>query len=182
MDKNTISITKKQDKAFAILFFLLLVGVVCGATLDFKWEIKSIDLQYKSIYNSFFSFFLTNSLMICSEFLLGFSAVLQIFITFVPFLKGIEIGNLSQEIYLQGGFFNLVIFIPYAILTAIIIVLSAKEAFLFSKNLFTYTFFGKQSSLSINGTKNYVVNFLILELLTACVSLLHLILAMAFKR
>lgn len=193
--KKTLTFIE-QNIFFFILFGIMLCGILIGTIVFCNFSDASADKlsflaqgylasraedgAFKILWSTFFN----SSLLLFVTFLLGFSAVSQPIELTVPFFKGLGLGATVAQIYsisgAKGFIIVLLLVIPSAAITSIVLLLAVKDAVRFSNKLSHIAC----STAFVTGmrdtTKNYCNRFFMLEAVTAIGALLDCLCTMLF--
>ena len=182
----------KRNPALTFLSLVFFVGVVIGAVFS-----RPLEEAQTGIFNSLsgntissgsfagfwgeFSkvFFPSFSTLICI-YLLGFSAVSQPILSFIPFFRGLGLGLICGQIYLiyglKGvGYCSLFVY-PIQAIQLFIVVIAVKEALAVSKIFFAVLRGEVEYRISNRMLKIYSLKFFLLIVFLILSALLHIVL------
>lgn len=181
--RTTRPITGNQDKAFAIMIAVLLIGVLLGTVSycflsnDLSQQlIKSAEEHIEFRINSDFGHillhsFFASSLFMAAVFLLGFFALGQLPILAVLAYRGMGIGMVLSQCYSshsgKEAFSAALLVIPSAVIACYALCMAAKEAVRFSTRLLAIVLSNDPCTGIAETTKLYGVRFLALEAVCA---------------
>lgn len=189
-----------KDFIHGIRFFIFLtvmsaVGVFVGV-MCCKWGVSLLSdtsfsaenflrlRESKSFAGILFSSFGSTSVFIIIAFVLGFSAISQPLEVLIPLLKGIILGMLSAEIYIQsqqhGILLSLCLVLPCGIISMYAVISSAREAVGLSNIILTNILTLGHTSGLRETVKLYAVKFLVLEAVTAVAAAVDCLCAVVF--
>ncbi len=167
---------------FIFLMLMAVVGVFAGV-ICCKMGINLFSHSFfsaesflkmredKAFAGILFSSFGSTSAFVIVAFVLGFSAIAQPFEVIIPLLKGVMLGVLAAQIYMQsqqhGILICLCLVVPCGIVSMYAVVSSAREAVGLSNIILTNTLTLGHTSGLRETVKLYAVKFLVLEAVTA---------------
>ncbi len=190
-----------NHKAYSWLIFSILLGIMFGTISERTASDTVIEGLDSLFLNNFYirleqPFYYTFIISLTSSFIfifilimLGVCAFGSVFIPIIPFIRGFSMGLVSGYIYstygLKGILFYLIVVLPGALISAIAIILEAKESFDFSRLLFL-KITSKSSSEKIESNfKIYLLRtgyiFVILAISSITDSLLSILISGHFK-
>ena len=185
-----------NKKIIVLLMVLVLAGVLIG-TLVFS-NMNPSDLSNLSFMTQGFienragqtflqtltTSFTSSSLMVLICFLLGFSAISQPAEFLIPLIRGIGLGTSIAYIYtsygIRGFFITFVMIMPHAVISSVVIIISARESIRLS-NIFTgYAFSSNREGEMRTNIKLYLLKFLVLFAIIGVSSFIDSILTLLF--
>lgn len=179
---SDVNYHKRYYNDLILLSMLFLIGIFYG-TLILRVNVFNNDViinnlmegyinKYKAqtVLACFYSSITSTCVFIVSSYLLGFSAVFQPIILFLPLIRGIGLGYLMSLIYstylIKGVFFCAVIILPSAIVSFFCVLFACREAIKLS-NLFFFSFARKNSKkVELATIKLYTLKLVILLLIS----------------
>lgn len=193
--KNTLQII---DKNYNIIILTILMGfgviigsiIISKASTEFNSSINYLydnfvaSIKERNFGASFFDTFFTSMVYIFLFFIAGTNALGVPFVYFLTCIKGIGNGIISGYLYMTFGikgvgFATLVLF-PYALLSAVAIILMGNSSLQMSRNIFS-TLSGKFAKSNEITIKKYCVNFLIYTALFVLFSIIDAIFKASFS-
>lgn len=183
-----------QNNSFFFLVFCLLLGLLFGVMI-FKFKNSGGNFyssEFKNIYNGLSGGFwqvLQNSAtellpFAAITFLSGTCMVGSVLVPFILAARGVFLGFAMGYAYsafsLSGIVFNLLIFIPAAVISSFALVLSGREAFGFSLSLARLAFPGKKATAVEQDFKLYCMRQLFLLSVYAAAVFTKTIMAVSF--
>lgn len=177
--------SQKRKAGIILLMAVLLAGaaagtiMICMGSEDIFTSHNSVfrflirDYSPKTAVQIFIDSFKSIFIFLIVQFVLGFFAVGQPFEIMTVVIKGAVSGISASLAYLSYGLrgmaVNLVMLIPFAVLSSFILIAGARESFRFSCRLFRCAF-SRDSSAGGAETKLYCLRFGVLTLFSAAVS------------
>ncbi len=194
-ERNKLNRIKPDKILMYVLMAMFLLGEFVGTVLYCTVEnekLSDIDVLsvqflhsrinctfFETVINSFSGPFVL--VLLCM--LIGFGAIFQPVAILVPFFRGLGIGITLAEInsvYMYKGFaLSLIMIVPYTVVSAVIIISSARESVLMSSCIGRKIFRADKGSTFID-FKLYFIKFLILIAVLAVSSLFDGLLTFVF--
>lgn len=195
-NEQKLSSLPNTKKSLSLLMILVLFGVLIGTLVFCNMDTRDItDLSFitqgfiknraeQTFFQTFKASFTSAALLVLICFLLGFSAISQPAEILVAFFRGMGLGTSIAYIYasygLRGFFITLIIILPHAVISSIVIIISVRESLRLS-NLFTgYAFSFAQENEMRSSIKLYLLKFLILFVIIGISSFIDSVLTFLF--
>lgn len=194
-NKNTLQII---DKNYNIIILTILMGfgviigsiIISNASNEFNGSINYLydnfvaSIKGKNFTSSFLDTLFTSMIYIFLYFIAGTNALGVPFIYFLTCIKGIGNGIISGYLYMTFGIkgvgFATLVLLPYALLSAVTVILMGNSSLQMSKSIFT-TLSGKFANSNEIKIKKYCVNFLIYTALFVLFSIIDAIFKASFS-
>lgn len=186
INQQTYISNKLSSKYFitTIMWFILITGFLFGVTYIYLGGEKSLDtindwldktLQNKSnttLTNIFLSNIISPNIYIIIIFILGFSPISSLVISFILFLKGLGLGLNITFVFINYGWrgiiYEAIINVPFNIIIMYIIILSARETLKFSYKIYNIIKNKTTANTYIN-LNQYIIKFLLIFLYLAII-------------
>lgn len=193
--KRKITFDIRKNAMFLLLCIFLIVGVILGVIcakngdksliekLDFLFVTNFENKKTMDAFSIFSASFASGFLFLLTILFLGISAWGFFFLPAVPLFKGFGFGLSTGYMYGAYGFsgvlYNLLIILPGAFLSALVIIVVSKESFRFSWDIMT-TLRGFKTDIS-GEFKLYIVKIFWGLLIIAAASLIDMLFSLIFS-
>ncbi len=193
--KGKFSFDIRKNAMSLLLCLFLIVGVILGVIcarngdksliekLDFLFVTNFENKKSMDAFSLFSASFSSGFLFLLTIFLLGISAWGFLFLPAVPLFKGFGFGLSTGYMYgaygFSGVFYNLLIILPGAFLSALVIIVISKDSFRFSWDIMT-SLRGIKPDIC-NEFKLYTVRIFWGLLILAVSSLIDMLLSLVFS-
>ncbi|MEG0693036.1 MAG: stage II sporulation protein M [Oscillospiraceae bacterium] len=194
------SIEKEDYRAnysLILLAGMFIIGMIYGVlliksnsdslanTISIITNEYTIKLQQGSIWQGFWSSFVSTFIFIFLPYLLGYSAIAQPLILFVPWFKGLGLGFFMANLYTSYGFrgigFCALVIMPSTLVALFCILIASREALKLS-NLFFQSFASKRhSAVSLTTIKLYNLKLLVLSFISLIASIINVVCVLLFS-
>lgn len=163
----------ETKKMISIMSLVMMIGIIAGAisfciTGDINPTVDSFAISAKNIntIEIIKNSFLPSFVMLAVMFILGFCALGQPLAFAVLFYRGIELGMAGAYTYetfgAKGFIIILLLILPEALLTSIIIVMGAREVLRFAGDITKFVVSDKCCDGIRTHTKLYLIRFAVL--------------------
>lgn len=188
MDKKIKGIHSERIILY-LLVLLFWAGELTGTILCCVVNSDGVvnDFIYNRLYCTFIqtviNSFSTTFILIILCTLFGMGAFFQLFEAVIPFFYGLGIGMLLTEMNCSYGFkgllYTLIMIVPYTIISAIIVIISAREALMMSNALMDSIFIKCSPDRKFDFNL-YMTKFLLLIMIAATASIVDSIITYFF--
>lgn len=182
----------KKNPVLVFLSLVFFVGVAIGAIFSRPLEHAQTGIfnslsgntissgSFLGFFKEFSKVFFPTFFMLICIYLLGFSAVSQPILSFIPFFRGLGLGLICGQMYLVYGFkgtgYCSLFVYPVQVIQLLIVVIAVKEALAVSKIFFMVLRGEVEYRISNRMLKIYSLKFFLLSIFLTLSALLHIIL------
>lgn len=179
--------SQKKSICYGVFLLLMLGGVILGTVLvstadnlNFYRRLLFTHNIFKtkpdvSFVMQFFRSFLAVLMLLVLQFFSGYFAFGQVITMLSMVYRGVVSGISVAFIYImlgvKGFFVVLVTAVPFAVLTAAVLILGARESIKQSGKIADYSFFGAKREADVPETKLYLLKFSLLAVFLLILSL-----------
>lgn len=185
----------RKNAMFLLLCLFLLIGIIAGVIcarngdkslvekLNFLFLTDFENRRSMDLFSVFSASFSSGFLMLLATFLLGISSWGFFVLPAVPLFKGFGFGISTGYMYAAYGaagiFYNILVVLPGAFVSALILIIISKESFRFSWNIMT-SLRGYKSDIS-GEFRLYIVRIFWALIALAGASLLDMLCSLVFS-
>lgn len=196
-DSKVYCVSQRKCVPHAVFLLLIFAGIISGTV--FISTADNLSFFYRLLFThnifktkteiSFLNLFFRNLLPLCFllavQFFSGYFAFGQVFAYFTAVYRGIASGISASFAYItlgsKGFFAVLITLIPFALTTAAVIILGARESVRQSHQVADFSFFGKNEAAPPD-LKLYLIKFAVLVVFAVVLSAADCIVTYFFEK